>query len=70
MPINKTCSTCGGENILVDAYVEWNKTKQEYVIQNIFDYAYCVDCDGETTICEVEIEHNQENDRNEVPTQN
>jgi len=44
-----TCCTCGGENVLIDAWAAWSFEKQEWELQNTFQQAYCEDCDGETS---------------------
>lgn len=48
------CSHCGSEQVLLDAWAEWDVQQQEWVLQNVFQQAYCETCDGETTINEVE----------------
>lgn len=49
--VKAVCHTCGSEDVLADAYAEWNKEKQCYEVASIFDKgAYCNKCDGETTI--------------------
>jgi hypothetical protein len=55
------CSVCSSEDILADAYAEWNVEKQEWQLQNVFDYsgAFCNACDGPTTLTE---EHDNAND--------
>ena len=54
--IKIVCSTCGGENVMRDAWAEWDVERQEWVLQNVFDAAHCEDCDGETSLDEVEVE--------------
>lgn len=51
------CGHCGSNRVLRDAYAEWDFARQEWVLQNVFDYAVCCskDCDGnETSIKEEE----------------
>lgn len=46
-----TCSHCGSERLLFDAYVKWDTERQEYQIVNVFDKPIiCEDCDGETSV--------------------
>ncbi len=53
--VRMVCKECGSEDVLCDAYAEWNYDKQEWVLQNTFDKgAYCNQCDGETRIVEAE----------------
>lgn len=40
-PKKMVCSICRGERVLRDAYAEWDKANQEWVLQNVFDYAVC-----------------------------
>jgi hypothetical protein len=47
------CSSCGGENVVSDAYAAWDVEAQQWTISSVFDKgAYCEDCDGETRIVE------------------
>lgn len=50
------CRHCGSEDVLADAYAEWDVEEQKWVISNIFDKgAYCNSCDGESRIEEVPL---------------
>ncbi len=49
-----TCAHCGGDNVERDAWASWDIDKQEWVLENVFDYAYCQDCESETSINETE----------------
>lgn len=53
--ITMKCKTCDSENVLKDAYAEWDVMLQEWVIQNVFDDSYCETCEGECKIKEVEL---------------
>jgi hypothetical protein len=55
MKFKKVCKTCHSENVVVDAWAEWDEDKQEYVLKTVFDYEHCENCEGETTIINVEI---------------
>lgn len=52
MGAKRVCANCGSEAVVKDAWASWDETKQEYVLDDIFDYEFCKDCDGETTIIE------------------
>jgi hypothetical protein len=54
MKINKVCKTCGSDKVLFDAYAEWNYQEQKFELHSEFDQAFCLDCDGETTIIDKE----------------
>lgn len=51
------CRDCGGENVKRDAWASWNFEKQDWVLDNYFDDAFCEDCEGSTSIDEEEVEH-------------
>jgi hypothetical protein len=53
--VRKVCGTCGSENVLRDAFAEWDFAAQEWTLQNVFDDAVCEDCDGETDIEDEEV---------------
>ena len=44
------CAHCGGTEILRDAYARWDDENQEWMLDSTFDYFYCSDCEGETSI--------------------
>lgn len=41
------CIACGSENVLKDAYAEWDNEKQKWVLFHTYDDSYCQDCDSE-----------------------
>jgi len=41
--VKYSCCYCGSENIQFDAIAEWNG--EEFVLSNLMDEAYCLDCD-------------------------
>ena len=41
------CTKCG-EPVLRDAWVYWDTESQEWVLSEVFDQAFCSNCDGET----------------------
>jgi hypothetical protein len=44
------CSTCGSEEVLLDAWASWNKDAQRWELANTFDAAYCAECEGECSV--------------------
>ena len=52
---NYVCRRCKSDNILVDAYAQWDVATQNYVITTVFDNATCVDCGGETQTEEINL---------------
>lgn len=54
--VNYVCSHCGGQDVLCDAFAEWDVVEQKWVLQNTFDKgSYCNDCNGEARLRAVEI---------------
>ena len=54
--IKIVCTHCESEAVVRDAWAAWDVEKQEWVLEDIFDYAYCQDCENETKLEEVEID--------------
>ena len=48
--IKKICKHCKSEDVVRDAWASWDDLKQEWVLDDIFDYAFCKKCDGKTSI--------------------
>ena len=48
--LKMVCAECGSEDVLRDAWAEWCVETQEWVLQNVFDDAYCEKCEGECSI--------------------
>ncbi len=47
------CAECGSEDVLADAYAEWNVAAQKWELQNVFDKgAYCNSCEQQTRLDE------------------
>lgn len=49
------CETCGSDEVSRDAWANWDTRSQQWVLGNVFDYAHCHGCDGETRLVEVEL---------------
>lgn len=49
------CSHCQSPNVRRDAYAAWNTEAQTWELATVYDAAYCTDCDGETSLEEIEI---------------
>lgn len=54
--IDIICGTCGGRNVSRDAWADWDVNAQDWVLGAVFDYGHCHDCDGESSLEEVELE--------------
>lgn len=48
--VNYICRWCGGNAVSRDAWASWDAGAQDWVLGATFDYAYCHECDGETTL--------------------
>ncbi len=56
-PVRMVCATCGSDNVLADAFAEWDVDNQCWTVQNVFDKGHaCESCGDECSIEEVEIE--------------
>jgi Zn finger protein HypA/HybF involved in hydrogenase expression len=53
--LKMSCKNCGLENVLRDAWAEWDSETQQWVLSNVFDHAYCDNCESDTTILEEAI---------------
>lgn len=47
--VKKVCKHCRSEDVRKDAWTEWDEDKQEWVLCDIFENDYCINC-AETTI--------------------
>lgn len=56
MKIRMTCSDCGSENVLRDAWASWNVETQEWELGQVFDEAFCEQCEGACKIGEIPAE--------------
>lgn len=45
--LTMVCRYCGSPYIVKDAWASWSVTKQLWVLENVYDAAYCNSCDGE-----------------------
>lgn len=52
--VKKLCANCGSENIVKDAWAEWDIDKQEWVLSTFFDDTFCQDCESHYNYAEEE----------------
>lgn len=45
-----TCSHCGSDEVVRDAWASWDSSTEQWVLDNVFDYAYCTNCEGDCRI--------------------
>lgn len=54
--VKYVCSECGSDDVLADAYAEWDEEHQRWELTDTFDKgAHCNACDGETRLEEISI---------------
>lgn len=54
--VRMVCASCGGEEVVADAYAVWIEDDQKWSVTQTFEKGgYCADCDGETRIEEEQI---------------
>ena len=53
--IDYYCKHCGSRNVFRDATAQWDVSAQAWVMVDVTDHADCGDCDGKTTLQEVEV---------------
>ncbi len=46
MAVRKVCKCCGSEDVVLDAWLSWNKDDQEWVLDAIHDDGFCHACDA------------------------
>ncbi|QWY83489.1 hypothetical protein [Rhizobium phage RHph_X2_28B] len=40
------CTLCGSDDVKRDAWASWDKDKQEWVLDDIFDSCFCENCNS------------------------
>lgn len=55
VPLLKACKTCASDRVFVDANAEWDHANQMWTLGDFCDdrQAWCLDCDGPTTIVDL-----------------
>ena len=53
--IKMVCSECGSDAVFRDAWAKWEADRQEWILAEVFDDAYCNECNGECSLKEVEV---------------
>jgi len=59
------CTECGSDEVLCDAWAEWDEEAQEWVLNNTFDHTHCSACDGECSVNWVEAK-DEEDEEDEI----
>jgi hypothetical protein len=63
-PIKIVCARCKSERVLRDAWAGWDEDAQRWDLHNVFDHAFCENCDGDTRLLELPL---AADDSREVP---
>jgi len=50
------CASCGNENVLRDAWVDWCSESQDWVLGQVFDDAYCGVCDASVKVASYDLD--------------
>lgn len=51
------CANCGSESVVRDAWAAWDFDRQDWILANVFDEAFCPDCESHSkTVAETETE--------------
>lgn len=53
--ISIRCGTCGGSNVMRDAWAVWSDEAQAWELGAVFDAGFCDDCGGEASLVETDI---------------
>lgn len=53
--ISIRCGTCGGSNVMRDAWAVWSDEAQDWELGAVFDDGACEDCGGQARLVEIEI---------------
>jgi len=56
MKLRMKCRHCGSEEVFLDAYAEWDFDLQYWKLSNVYEEAWCNQCEGETKIVEEDEE--------------
>jgi hypothetical protein len=54
--VKMVCSNCGSDEVVKDAWAEWDTEKQEWILQNVFDDTFCNSCEESHSLNEEPIE--------------
>jgi hypothetical protein len=53
--VGYVCSFCGSSAVLMDAWAIWDTEQQGWVLHDTLTETFCCDCDGDTSLTEVEL---------------
>ncbi len=53
--VKMVCKTCRSDDVRRDAFAAWDVEEQKWVLDNVFDYAHCCNCEDECSIEEMNV---------------
>lgn len=56
MAIRIICGTCGSDDVKRDAWAVWDEATQQWVLDNVFDEAWCDNCETSSRLVEEHLE--------------
>lgn len=54
------CKDCGTDNVVRDAWAAWSPHENKWVLETTFDHAHCFNCEGQTSLEEIEYDPNHD----------
>ncbi|NML06715.1 hypothetical protein [Sphingomonas sp. G-3-2-10] len=48
--VEYACQRCGGLSVTRDAWAEWDGEQQDWIVSEIFDFAFCHECHRQTQL--------------------
>lgn len=51
-PHDIICGHCGGSDVSLDAWADWDRVSQQWSVRELFEQGYCHACGGETRLVE------------------
>jgi hypothetical protein len=49
------CRICGSDNVMRDAWAQWDENAQRWTLGSVFDAAFCNHCEADTSLAEVPL---------------
>lgn len=56
MTTHKICTSCGSENVRVDAYGSWDSEEGDWILHSVYDETYCESCECAVDLLDVDEE--------------
>lgn len=49
------CRICGSDDVMRDAWAQWDENAQQWALGSMFDAAFCNLCEADTSLVEVPL---------------